>query len=145
MSEAVVRGWLAASAAVRGRLASPPRSSLSSSRWVATIHFVERFERQPAADPRSRVLTALREAGPAITADAAAIALGFGLLCLSQAPSNARLGLLVAVALAASWLPGAQSVPAAAQRDFGMKFAIRLSPLELCNTTIANQGVTRSD
>lgn len=68
------------------------------------IHFVERFERQPPADPRARVLTALGEAGPAITADAAAIALGFGLLCLSQVPSNARLGLLVGVAVAASWL-----------------------------------------
>lgn len=68
------------------------------------IHFMERYERQGEGEPVERVLAALREAGPAITSDTIAIALGFGLLSLSQVPANARLGLLVAVALAASWL-----------------------------------------
>ncbi len=68
------------------------------------IHFMERWERQKGGDPVERVAVSLREAGPAITADTVAIALGFGLLGLSQVPSNARLGLLVAVALVASWL-----------------------------------------
>lgn len=66
------------------------------------IHFLERV--QGAPDGEEPVLWALREAGPAITADAFAIALGFGLLLLSQVPSNARLGGLVCVALLASWL-----------------------------------------
>ncbi len=66
------------------------------------IHFLERVQGAPEGE--EPVLWALREAGPAITADAFAIALGFGLLLLSQVPSNARLGGLVCVALLASWL-----------------------------------------
>ncbi len=69
------------------------------------IHFMERVQAAPATpDEVPPVLWALREAGPAITADAFAIALGFGLLVLSQVPSNARLGALVCVALLASWV-----------------------------------------
>jgi uncharacterized protein len=60
------------------------------------IHFYESFLRSGAA------LEALEESGPAIVADAAAIALGFGVLGFSQVPSNARLGLLVAGALTAA-------------------------------------------
>ncbi|HEX3125851.1 MAG TPA: MMPL family transporter [Thermoanaerobaculia bacterium] len=67
-----------------------------------SIHFLERVDgAPPGEDP---ALWALREAGPAITADAFAIALGFGLFLLSQVPANARLGGLVCVALLASWL-----------------------------------------
>lgn len=66
------------------------------------IHFMERAQDAPAGEVP--VLWALREAGPAITADVSAIALGFGLLSLSQVPSNARLGVLVCVALLASWV-----------------------------------------
>jgi predicted RND superfamily exporter protein len=66
------------------------------------IHFLERVQGAPEGE--EPVLWALREAGPAITADAFAIALGFGLLLFSQVPSNARLGGLVCVALLASWL-----------------------------------------
>lgn len=47
---------------------------------------------------------ALRAAGPAIAADAVAIASGFALLGLSQVAANARLGLLVALALGLSTL-----------------------------------------
>ncbi|MES1244954.1 MAG: MMPL family transporter [Acidobacteriota bacterium] len=66
------------------------------------IHFLERADGAPAGEDPA--LWALREAGPAITADAFAIALGFGLFLLSQVPANARLGGLVCVALLASWL-----------------------------------------
>lgn len=66
------------------------------------IHFMERAQGAPAGE--EPVLWALHEAGPAITADAFAIALGFGLLSLSQVPSNARLGQLVCLALLASWV-----------------------------------------
>ncbi len=60
------------------------------------IHFYESFLRSGTA------LEALAESGPAIVADAAAIALGFGVLGFSQVPSNARLGFLVAGALTAA-------------------------------------------
>lgn len=60
------------------------------------IHFYESFLRSKAP------LEALAESGPAIVSDAAAIALGFGVLGFSQVPSNARLGFLVAGALTAA-------------------------------------------
>ncbi len=62
------------------------------------IHFYEVFQRLGGG--RNAALEAVAEAGPAIAADAAAIACGFGILGLSQVPSNARLGFLVAGALA---------------------------------------------
>ncbi|MFL6259605.1 MAG: efflux RND transporter permease subunit [Thermoanaerobaculia bacterium] len=65
------------------------------------IHFYEvflRLKREGAG--RDSALEAVAEAGPAIVADTAAIALGFGILGISQVPSNARLGFLVAGALA---------------------------------------------
>ncbi|HET9212419.1 MAG TPA: MMPL family transporter [Thermoanaerobaculia bacterium] len=65
------------------------------------IHFYEvflRLKREGAG--RDSALEAAAEAGPAIVADTAAIALGFGILGISQVPSNARLGFLVAGALA---------------------------------------------
>lgn len=66
------------------------------------IHFLESVRRgraRPAARP---VAAAVAEAGPAIVADAVAIAAGFGLLAISQVPANARLGWLVAGALVSS-------------------------------------------
>jgi predicted RND superfamily exporter protein len=48
---------------------------------------------------RDSAVEAVAECGPAIVADTAAIALGFGILGISQVPSNARLGFLVAGAL----------------------------------------------
>ncbi|MFL6195787.1 MAG: efflux RND transporter permease subunit [Thermoanaerobaculia bacterium] len=60
------------------------------------IHFYEVFLRLGSP------LDAVAEAGPAIVADTLAIALGFGVLGISQVPSNARLGFLVAGALAAA-------------------------------------------
>ncbi len=65
------------------------------------IHFYEVFLRlRGEGSGRSAAIEAVAEAGPAITADAAAIALGFGILGISQVPANARLGFLVAGALA---------------------------------------------
>ncbi len=69
------------------------------------IHFFARYRLlEDAGGADGPVLGALREAGPAILADTAAIAFGFGLLGLSQVPGNARLGLLVALALVSSCL-----------------------------------------
>jgi len=65
------------------------------------IHFYEVFLRlRGEGAGRDAALAAVAEAGPAIVADTAAIALGFGVLGISQVPSNARLGFLVAGALA---------------------------------------------
>ncbi len=65
------------------------------------IHFYEVFLRlRGMGSGRNAALESVAEAGPAIAADAAAIALGFGILGISQVPANARLGFLVAGALA---------------------------------------------
>ncbi|MCP3959072.1 MAG: MMPL family transporter [bacterium] len=68
------------------------------------IHFIERYRRAGAAGLPRPAEIAAREAGPAIATDTVAVALGFGLLVVSQAPSNARLGMLVAMALGAGLL-----------------------------------------
>lgn len=64
------------------------------------IHFYEVFLRLRREGESDAALAAVSEAGPAIVADTAAIALGFGILVISRVPSNARLGFLVAGALA---------------------------------------------
>jgi uncharacterized protein len=65
------------------------------------IHFYEVFLRlRGEGGEAAPALAAVSEAGPAIVADTLAIALGFGILVISQVPSNARLGFLVAGALA---------------------------------------------
>ena len=65
------------------------------------IHFYEVFLRlREEGAGGDAAVEAVAEAGPAIVADTAAIALGFGILGISQVPSNARLGFLVAGALA---------------------------------------------
>lgn len=68
--------------------------------YAVHFHHAWRTARD-AGDPRPAE-KALAEAGPAVLADTIAIALGFGLLAVSQVPANARLGLLVAAALVAS-------------------------------------------
>jgi predicted RND superfamily exporter protein len=78
------------------------------------VHLLEGIRRL-GTDPRDlpalglaarveRVSKAVREVAPAVIADAAAVSLGFGLLAFSQVPANARLGVLIAVALVASAL-----------------------------------------
>jgi len=69
-----------------------------------SIHFLERFRRAEERDSAERARRALEEAGPAIAGTTLLSALGFGVLAFSQVPANARLGNLVAAALAASCL-----------------------------------------
>ena len=61
------------------------------------IHLVERFQlaRSAGADANQAVVSAVRSVGPAVLLNALGIALGFGILMLSQVPANARLGALV--------------------------------------------------
>jgi hypothetical protein len=64
------------------------------------IHFYEVFLRlRREGTGGDAAVEAVAEAGPAIVADTVAIALGFGILGISQVPANARLGFLVAGAL----------------------------------------------
>lgn len=68
------------------------------------IHFVDRWRVARAAGQDCPALQAVQEAGPSILNDALAIALGFGLLTVSQVAANAALGILVALALTAGCL-----------------------------------------
>lgn len=65
------------------------------------IHFLERYRALRPEAGATAVERALEETGPAIASDVVAIALGFGILAFSQVPANARLGVLVALALVA--------------------------------------------
>jgi predicted RND superfamily exporter protein len=69
------------------------------------IHFVSRYRsaRVLGASSAAAIEDALRTTGPAITIGAAAIAVGFGVLTLSQVPVNARLGALVLATVLAAW------------------------------------------
>ncbi|MBN2563240.1 MAG: MMPL family transporter [Phycisphaerae bacterium] len=65
------------------------------------IHLTERF-RYAMADglpSNEAAIAAVKTAGPPIILDAMAIALGFGVMVLSQVPSNARLGALVVLSV----------------------------------------------
>ncbi len=61
------------------------------------IHLVERLQaaRSGGAGADEAVTAALRSVGPPMMINALGIALGFGILMLSQVPANARLGALV--------------------------------------------------
>jgi predicted RND superfamily exporter protein len=67
------------------------------------IHLVEghRLRRARGDAPDAAIEGALAATGPAITANALALALGFGLLTLSRVPANARLGAITVVSLLA--------------------------------------------
>ncbi len=83
------------------------------------IHFLARFREAKAAGAARPERVAAAAAGPAILADALAIALGFGLLALSRVPTNRWLGLLVVFGLASACLltlAGAGSVLALLDR-----------------------------
>ncbi|MCH8967042.1 MAG: MMPL family transporter, partial [Planctomycetes bacterium] len=66
------------------------------------IHLLERYRRAVSRglDVDAAIADALCATGPAIVIDAIAVALGFGILTLSQVPANARLGGLVVVSIA---------------------------------------------
>lgn len=68
------------------------------------IHLIDRFRNAMAAGSPAPVLAAVAGAGPAIAYDTLAIALGFGVLVFSQVPANARLGVLVALALVSGFV-----------------------------------------
>jgi len=67
------------------------------------IHLVEGYRQRVArgAGPESAIAETLAATGPAIAANALALALGFGLLALSRVPANARLGAITVVSLLA--------------------------------------------
>ncbi|HYO12033.1 MAG TPA: MMPL family transporter, partial [Thermoanaerobaculia bacterium] len=66
------------------------------------IHYLDRLRPFAGEASTATPLEAIADVGPAIVVDAVAIALGFGLLAISQVPANARFGVLVALALVAS-------------------------------------------
>lgn len=65
------------------------------------IHLLERyrFSRDHGLDAEAALVDATSSTGPAIVIDALAVALGFGILTLSQVPANARLGALVVLSI----------------------------------------------
>ncbi|HYN20423.1 MAG TPA: MMPL family transporter, partial [Thermoanaerobaculia bacterium] len=65
-----------------------------------SIHFLDGYRRLRRTDPGRAVQRTIEEVGPAIMLNTAAVAVGFGLLAVSSVPANARLGLLIALALA---------------------------------------------
>jgi len=78
------------------------------------IHLLEAIRREqavPGAGPHATA-RALGAAGPAIAADAAAVALGFGVLAASSLPATARLGGLLALSLASALLATFVVLPA---------------------------------
>ena len=66
------------------------------------IHLLERYRlaRRRGLDQAEAVTDAVTITGPAVFIDALAVALGFGILTLSQVPANARLGALVVLSIA---------------------------------------------
>jgi len=65
------------------------------------IHLMERYRlaRERGLELESALSDAVTATGPAIIIDALAVALGFGVMILSQVPANARLGVLVLLSI----------------------------------------------
>jgi hypothetical protein len=65
------------------------------------IHLLERYRLSLSRglDLEAALIDAVRATGPAIFIDALGVALGFGVLTLSQVPANARLGGLVVLSI----------------------------------------------
>lgn len=64
-----------------------------------SIHFLDRYQQLACAGTADPAVRTLADVGPAVAVNTAAVASGFGLLAVSSVPANARLGLLVALAL----------------------------------------------
>jgi predicted RND superfamily exporter protein len=66
------------------------------------IHLLERYRlaRRRGLALEAALTDAVTATGPAIVIDALGVALGFGILTLSQVPANARLGGLVMLSIA---------------------------------------------
>lgn len=78
------------------------------------VHTLARYRRERAAgaDTKQAVVTSMTMVGPAIVIDACAVAIGYGVLTLSQVPANARLGALVVFSLAGCLLATLFVLPA---------------------------------
>ena len=65
------------------------------------IHLLERYRmvRRQGGETDAALAEAVTTTGPAVLVDALAVALGFGILTLSQVPANARLGGLVVLSI----------------------------------------------
>ncbi len=65
------------------------------------IHLLERFrlDRSAGMDPDQAIISAMKFTGPPILIDALGVALGFGVMTLSQVPANARLGALLILSI----------------------------------------------
>jgi predicted RND superfamily exporter protein len=85
------------------------------------VHFIDRY-RRALAGGRGRG-AALREAGaiagPSILLDGVSVALGFGVLSLSQVPANARLGAMAALTILAALAATLVLLPALISRGRG--------------------------
>ncbi len=78
------------------------------------IHLIERCRISFAqtGERRSGIRDAVSHAAPAIIIDAAAIAIGFGVLMLSAVPANNRLGLLLVLSMGTCLVTTLLLVPA---------------------------------
>jgi hypothetical protein len=78
------------------------------------IHLMERARwlARQGADAVESIVGAVREVGPAVLVDGLGVALGFGVLMVSQVPANQRLGVLVMVAVGSCLLSTALFLPA---------------------------------
>ena len=99
------------------------------------IHLLERFRlaRSRGLEHEAAMTDAVAATGPAIFIDAIAVALGFGVMTLSQVPANARLGALVVLSILGCFVATIVLLPALLAI-----FVPRQSP------TIAVDGVTDS-
>jgi predicted RND superfamily exporter protein len=78
------------------------------------IHLVERYRRERSAgsDVETALVAAAATCGPPILIDSAAMALGFGILTLSQVPANARLGAIAVLCIVTCLLATLVLLPA---------------------------------
>ena len=78
------------------------------------IHLIERFRRERTAgrDVETALIAAASTCGPPILIDSAAMALGFGILTLSQVPANARLGAIAVLCIVTCLLATLVLLPA---------------------------------
>ena len=77
------------------------------------VHVLEGFSlsRERGLSPDAALSESMARTGPAVAINAAAIALGFGVLTLSQVPANARLGALTILGLASCLLASLVLLP----------------------------------
>ena len=78
------------------------------------IHVMERYRlaQRRGADNQAAIIDAVRASGPANIIDGLGVALGFGVVMLSQVPANARLGGLIVLSIATCLLMTLVLLPA---------------------------------